>query len=125
MGIKTSSQIKQIAETLYHLVLGDSKGDNCVFCSNELRNLIDSYSIPKHSALIVEPTEDNGRHSCEPKLGAVNYFSSIAYILTGDSDAFTSHLSHAMKINDSHPNSTMFANYEDAHNWSLTKLAEK
>jgi len=116
------SQIKLLTESIYHLALCDIK-DSCALCSDKLNSLIKEHNIPKHSALIIDPTTNNSRHECEPEADAIEYFSSIAYILTGDASEFTRHLGHATKITESHPSSAMFANNEDAYNWSVAKLA--
>jgi len=123
MLAKIPPPIKQVSKLLYHLVLDDSSDDSCMFCNGDLHNLIDANTIPKHSALVVEPAENNGRHNCVPNTDTIKHFGSIAYILTGDSNVFIKHLSHATKVNDAHPNAALFANYRDAFNWSTAQLA--
>ena len=88
----------------------------------ELITQAEKLAIEKHSALIIEPETNNSRHKCEPK-AAIKHFSSIAYILTGDSNAFTRHITHATTISEAHANAAMFANYDDAYSWSVAKLA--
>ena len=117
-----SLQIKQLAESIYHLTLNNKQDNSCAFCSDELKEYIAQLAIAEHSALVVEPTASNNRHECEPK-AAIKHFSSIAYILTGDSNTFTRHISHATTINEAHENAAMFANYDDAYSWSVAKLA--
>jgi len=117
------SPIKQLTESIYHLMLDNKQNDNCVFCSDELKEHIAQLAIAKQSALIVEPTINNSRHECNPKADAIKHFSSIAYILTGDSATFTRHITHATTIEDAHPKTAMFASYEDAYSWSVAKLA--
>lgn len=114
--------ITQLAKSIYHIVLDDIKSD-CVFCNGTLHNLISEHNIPECSALIVEPTTNNSNHACKPKADTIKHFSSIAYILTGDGNTFTRHVPHAIIIKEVHKNSVMFANYEDAYNWSATTLA--
>ena len=118
-----SPQIKQLAESIYHLTLNSVSENSCVFCTDELNKLIAQQIIPKNSALVVEPTANNNRHDCKPE-ALIRHFGSIAYILTGDANTFTRHINHATVINNAHPNSAMFANFEDARNWSIAKLAD-
>jgi len=120
MTVLQKHNLKQITESLYHLILDDKR--SCHLCGETVHELIKEYSIPPHSRLILETVPEYCSIACaDVFLSATNHFKSIAYILTKETKRHNPWI-HAFIVRNNNKNTHFFNNYDDAYNWSMLRL---
>ena len=112
--------IEKVADGILHLRCDNI--DNC-FVNNFTDSHAQEHKIQKGSVLIVNPVSCN--HKCEPSNDCVEHFKHASFVVNDirNDKEFKEkqHLQAAFGKQDT----ALFANYEDAHNWSLAKLTKQ
>jgi len=113
--------VEKVADNILHLRCDNA--DNC-FVNNFTESHSTEHKIQKGSALIINPVSCN--HTCEPSKACLEHFKYAGIVvrdMRNDKEfKHKQHMQAAFKEQDE--STALFRSYEDAHNWSVAKLAE-